>query len=440
MQAGDTIQIAYSGAGAGTDDEYVSAILADDSGKPLYYGQLAQNSAQGTADVTIPAGLADGGYTLKVFSEQVNGDYKTDYASGFADLAITVGQAAENELVSITPPAAISGLANGTAKTAEALGLPKTVGIITSTGSPISAAVTWDVDSCSYEPTSEAAQPFTVSGTVTLPDGVANPDNVPLKVTISVSVSAKPAPAVSSISIKTGPDKTTYTAGETLDLTGLEVTIGYSGGDPADRDVAFADFLDSGISTSPAHGTPLTESDNKVTVTIGTSSASFNITVNPKGGDPGPDNPGGGDDKPGRPSGGSDGGSERDHDDENYDFWQDVKSQIQRAKSGDLIKVNAKNYDEMTFTVMEALYENSGVSLEIRWSGGETFTILAGQALKPEKNRIFYRLDYLAELYSGAQPTEQPVPSEIDPVKTNPNTGAGSWWDYLMFLLRSVVA
>ena len=38
---------------------------------------------------SLPA-LAAGSYTLKVFSEQYNGDYKTDYASAFSDVALTV--------------------------------------------------------------------------------------------------------------------------------------------------------------------------------------------------------------------------------------------------------------------------------------------------------------------------------------------------------------
>ena len=41
-------------------------------------------------EITIPSGLADGTYTLYVFSEQYNGDYKTDYASAFDTVTLTV--------------------------------------------------------------------------------------------------------------------------------------------------------------------------------------------------------------------------------------------------------------------------------------------------------------------------------------------------------------
>lgn len=66
------------------------AMLADNSGNILYYGRIAQNSANGTASVEIPSDLTAGTYTLKVFSEQYNGDYKTDYASEFQDITLTV--------------------------------------------------------------------------------------------------------------------------------------------------------------------------------------------------------------------------------------------------------------------------------------------------------------------------------------------------------------
>lgn len=83
------IEIHYSGAQTG-NNEYVSAILADDKGSLRHYGHIAQNSASGNASVKMPDGLTDGSYTLKVFSQQCNGAYKTDYASNFADVQITI--------------------------------------------------------------------------------------------------------------------------------------------------------------------------------------------------------------------------------------------------------------------------------------------------------------------------------------------------------------
>ena len=87
------VDIRYSGAQTGSN-EYVSAMIVDESGHALYYGRIAQNRADGTAEVTIPAYLGAGSYTLKVFSEQCNGDYQTDYASDFVDIPLTVNDVA----------------------------------------------------------------------------------------------------------------------------------------------------------------------------------------------------------------------------------------------------------------------------------------------------------------------------------------------------------
>lgn len=85
----DTITLHYTGATTGIN-EYISAIIADNSGTQ-YYSRVAQpTAASGTVEIKIPSDLAPGSYTLKVFSEQYNGDYNTDYASNFTDIALTV--------------------------------------------------------------------------------------------------------------------------------------------------------------------------------------------------------------------------------------------------------------------------------------------------------------------------------------------------------------
>ena len=93
---GDPLTLHYSGATTGTN-EYISVILADNSGAK-YYGRVAQpTEATGTVEIEIPSDLAPGSYTLKVFSEQYNGDYKTDYASDFTDIALTVEKQADEQ-------------------------------------------------------------------------------------------------------------------------------------------------------------------------------------------------------------------------------------------------------------------------------------------------------------------------------------------------------
>ncbi|WP_052427426.1 LamG-like jellyroll fold domain-containing protein [Neobacillus niacini] len=95
----------------------------------------------------------------------------------------------EKKLNSITVPAPVT-VPIGTAKTAAALGLPEKVALVTDGGN-VDASVNWDVNSANYDPSATTAQTFTVTGEVTLPIGVTNPNNVPL--TISMSVTAKPA-------------------------------------------------------------------------------------------------------------------------------------------------------------------------------------------------------------------------------------------------------
>ena len=98
---GDTITLHYTGATAGTN-EYISVILADSSGA-RYYGRVAHPTAEsGTVEIKIPSDIAPGDYTLKVFNEQYNGDYNTDYASKFTDIALTV-ENQPDEQFSLTP-------------------------------------------------------------------------------------------------------------------------------------------------------------------------------------------------------------------------------------------------------------------------------------------------------------------------------------------------
>ena len=88
---GSTVEISYTGAKTGAN-EYISALLVDDNGNPTYYGRsnAPLTETDGTAQLSVPAGFAEGNYMLKVFNEQYNDNYKTDYASDFTDISLTV--------------------------------------------------------------------------------------------------------------------------------------------------------------------------------------------------------------------------------------------------------------------------------------------------------------------------------------------------------------
>ena len=97
-----SIPVVYSGAKTG-ENEYVSVILADSKGKALYYGNIGNNSAASPdtgQTVKIPEGLAAGSYTMNLFNEQINGDKRTDYASDFSTIELSI-EAPEQQTVSI---------------------------------------------------------------------------------------------------------------------------------------------------------------------------------------------------------------------------------------------------------------------------------------------------------------------------------------------------
>ena len=94
-----------------------------------------------------------------------------------------------NNLTGIKKPSDIKDLPNGTKKSQKALKLPSAVKITTTKGEQ-KAKVKWDVKGSSYNPASADRQTFNVKGTVTLPDGVKNPDNISTVIAVSVTVNA----------------------------------------------------------------------------------------------------------------------------------------------------------------------------------------------------------------------------------------------------------
>ena len=86
--AGETLDVSYDGV---TSGDYISAAICDASGSSLRYASLTpEESGSGTWEMAIPGYLDWGTYTLKVFSEQQNGDKKTDYASEPVSIDLTV--------------------------------------------------------------------------------------------------------------------------------------------------------------------------------------------------------------------------------------------------------------------------------------------------------------------------------------------------------------
>lgn len=103
----------------------------------------------------------------------------------------TVSEAAV-KLTNVVKGKNISGLANKTEKSEKGLKLPSTV-VIDTTNGKMKAKVKWDVKGCAYNQKSTEGQTFSVKGTVSLPKGVTNPDNISLITSVKVSVNGRAA-------------------------------------------------------------------------------------------------------------------------------------------------------------------------------------------------------------------------------------------------------
>ena len=132
---------------------------------------------------------------------------------------------------------------------------------------------------------------------------------------------------------------------------------------------------------------------------------------------------------PTTPTGGSS-SSDSDEDNDRDDFWQEVLQQIEQAKPGATLRINAKDRDKLPRKVMNAL-KQSNITLVIRWSGGEDIVLSSDQALD-EPRRFFYPLAYLSSYdFDAAADTQSPDTQNPDDslseaaasVNQNPATG-----------------
>ncbi|WP_400260559.1 chitobiase/beta-hexosaminidase C-terminal domain-containing protein [Candidatus Methanomassiliicoccus intestinalis] len=198
----------------------------------------------------------------------------TDKAGNEAEITVIINIPT---LKKIETPLAIIDVANGTML--ENILLPEYVQVQTTIGQK-QAAILWDFSTANpaYDPTKKDEQTFTLTGTVSLPDGVTNKNDLPLTVNLSITVKAEVAVSLSTINIVAEPSKLDYLAGEALDLTGLSVKLIYSDG--RSETVELAKFSEKGITVSLAEGSVLVSTDESITVYAGGKSAKFTINVN----------------------------------------------------------------------------------------------------------------------------------------------------------------
>lgn len=110
----------------------------------------------------------------------VGGTYRVTY---------TFPSTVKAKLKSITAPADITGIANGTSKDEIENKLPTTVIIETEDESITTATVNWDLNNCNYDPAKTEEQTVTISGTVTCPEKV-DANGVELTTSITITVNA----------------------------------------------------------------------------------------------------------------------------------------------------------------------------------------------------------------------------------------------------------
>ena len=93
-QTGEELTFTYSEATTG-DNQYISCILTDSNGAVAYYGKLKEisNSNNESGAITIPLKNVDSGtYTLKIFSEEINGSLCTDFCSDPVTMTVEVDE------------------------------------------------------------------------------------------------------------------------------------------------------------------------------------------------------------------------------------------------------------------------------------------------------------------------------------------------------------
>ncbi|MGC5329001.1 Ig-like domain-containing protein, partial [Brevibacillus sp. SYSU BS000544] len=205
-----------------------------------------------------------------------------------ASISVTVDAeaATTKDITAVASLPAITGLANGTSKTAAALGLPTEVEVTLNDSSKISVDISWDVASTTYDPTKKTAQTFTVEGTLTpLPSNVTNTTGKTASISVTVDAEAattKDITAVASLPAITGLANGTSKTAAALGLpTEVEVTLNDSSKISVDIswDVASTTYdpTKKTAQTFTVEGT-LTPLPSNVTNTTG-KTASISVTV-----------------------------------------------------------------------------------------------------------------------------------------------------------------
>lgn len=154
-------------------------------------GELSATQLDPGAEATFTAvpktGMTAGEYSESVQVTATNTDSQISAVAEInASFSVTKPAC---RITGIQNPSHVKGVKNGMEKSAKALGLPSKV-VINTTEGEMKAKVKWNVKECTYDPSVKQEQTFKVNGTVVLPDGVENPDQISLITAVKVTVKA----------------------------------------------------------------------------------------------------------------------------------------------------------------------------------------------------------------------------------------------------------
>lgn len=237
-------------------------------------GELSATQLDPGAEATFTAvpktGMTAGEYSESVQVTATNTDSQISAVAEInASFSVTKPAC---RITGIQNPSHVKGVKNGVEKSAKALGLPSKV-VINTTEGEMKAKVKWNVKECTYDPSVKQEQTFKVNGTVVLPDGVENPDQISLitavKVTVKAGRTAQIAdPANNKI---TGISADGYTTQSKITFTA--VGAGMDNESPGKGDVRYVPDHWTVINTNSWSQAPYT-------ATIGiTKEGTYNLTV-----------------------------------------------------------------------------------------------------------------------------------------------------------------
>jgi hypothetical protein len=229
-QSGTALAFRYRNATTGTN-QYVSAVLTDDNDNDAlkYYGKLADSSTEANGALSIPlSGVADGTYTLNIFSEEANGDNFSD----FCGTPVTATLVVESGTGTVSN---FSGPVLSDAKDITSFTIPNQIGSTTIGEDTISLTMPYGTKvtdltpiieistDASVYPASGEPQNFANSVVYTITSEYGTTKDYTVKVNVA---SPPPPPTTYTVTVVGGTGSNSYEEGVTVSITANPAPVG----------------------------------------------------------------------------------------------------------------------------------------------------------------------------------------------------------------------